>query len=250
MCALGARLYLQAKKLYLAQIVLLLPAVVLVWALPEKRGTSLRDVAWKPRRPEVPDAIRRPFGYASASAFIVWAVAGLFLTLVPTYTASVLHTRNLAVEGGIVCLMIGASALVQVVLRSLSPRHAMVAGLTLLAAGLAAIVLAYPTTSTWLLLVGAVLTGLGQGLGFMGSLALVTAVAPEERRGEVNSSLYVVIYVGVGLPVLGVGFGAGLDGLFPAVLVFAVVFGVLSLSAALLLARQGDLSTRPDTAEA
>jgi len=126
----------------------------------------------------------------------------------------------------------------------------MASGLVLLAAGLAGTVIAYPASSTWLLLVGAALAGLGQGLAFMGSLALVTAVAPEEKRADVNSSLYVAIYVGVGLPVLGVGFGAGIDGLFPAVLVFAVVFGVLSLIAALLMARQGDLSTRPETAQA
>jgi len=235
---------------YLVQIALLLPSALLVGALPEKNRASLRDVSWKPRRPGVPRSIRRPFGYASASAFIAWAVAGLFLTVVPTYTASVLHTHNLAVEGGIVFLMFGASALVQLLLRSLSPRPAMASGLVLLAAGLVGIVMAYPATSTWLLLVGAALTGLGQGLAFMGSLALVTAVTPEERRADVNSSLYVVIYVGVGLPVLGVGFGAGIDGLFPAVLVFAVVFGVLSLAAALLMARQGDLSTRPATTEA
>lgn len=235
---------------YLVQIVLLLPAAILVWALPEKARASLRDVSWKPRRPGVPRGIRRPFGYASVSAFIAWAVAGLFLTLVPTYTASVLHTRNLAVEGGIVFLMFGASALVQLLLRPLLPRSAMATGLVLLAAGLVSIVMAYPTASAWVLLVGTALAGLGQGLAFMGSLALVTAVAPEERRADVNSSLYVVIYVGVGLPVLGVGLGAGIDGLFPAVLVFAVVFGMLSLIAALFMARQGDLSTRPETAEA
>ena len=87
-----------------------------------------------------------------------------------------------------------------------------------------------------MLLFGAtLLTGLGQGLAFLGSLAELNRIAPEQRRGDVTASYYVVTYLGVALPVIGVGFGAQWVGLFAAVAVFAVMLGVSALVLALMI---------------
>jgi MFS family permease len=185
--------------------------------------------------------IRWPFAVASTAAFVDWAVAALFLTLVPTYTTSVLHTHNLAALGGVVFLMLGTSALAQMSLQSLAPRRALGIGLAVLAVGLDSVVLAKPMQLIGLLLTGTVLTGLGQGLSFMGGLALINHIAPADKRAEVTSAFYVAIYIGVALPVLGVGFGAGAIGLFTAVVIFAAIIGVLALLTALFVARQGRL---------
>jgi len=52
----------------------------------------------------------------------------------------------------------------------------------------------------------ATVAGTGQGLVFLGGLAAINQAVPEGRRADVLSSFYVVIYLGVGVPVIGVGF--------------------------------------------
>lgn len=78
----------------------------------------------------------------------------------------------------------------------------------------------------------------------MGSMALIGQVAPPDRRGDVISSFYVVIYCGVGIPILGVGFGAESFGLYRAVLAFACLVAVLGmLLVGLISTQQNWLST-------
>ena len=56
-----------------------------------------------------------------------------------------------------------------------------------------------------MLLAASVVTGLGQGLAFGGSLAAVSTAAPPEQRGEVLSGYYVTVYLGLAVPVIGIG---------------------------------------------
>lgn len=69
----------------------------------------------------------------------------------------------------------------------------------------------------------------------MGSMALVNEVVPESRRGDVVSSLYVIIYTGVGLPVIGIGFIAEWIGLYGAIFIFAVFIAILVILMAVLI---------------
>jgi len=74
----------------------------------------------------------------------------------------------------------------------------------------------------------------GQGVVFLGGLTAVNHHAPAERHADVLSTFYVVIYLGVSLPVVGVGFLTTVIGLLPAVQWFAAV---LSLTALAFLSR-------------
>lgn len=125
----------------------------------------------------------------------------------------------------------------------------MIAGLVLLIIGLASIVLAVPLHAPALLLIGALIEGAGYGLAWMGSLALVNRVAPTEQRANVLASFYVATYLGVGIPVVGVGFLAGGIGLYPAVVAFALVIALLGLSLVAFIASKRNavrqLSAKP-----
>lgn len=226
---------------YLANLGLLVPVIVAFWAVvPETLAPNPKEEkAWRLRRPRVPRCIRYPFALGSGVCFVAWAVAGLFVALVPSYAASLLDADNLLVGGGAVSVMLGSACAAQLVARRVGHRRAMVLGMAAQVAGLAAIVAAVPAGSAALLLAGALLAGVGLGLAFMGGLGLVSRVAPPENRAEVLSACYVIIYLGESIPVLGVGYGADLFGLFPAVAAFAVSIGGLGLLAALLASRRG-----------
>ncbi len=90
-------------------------------------------------------------------------------------------------------------------------------GLAALVAGVGLLCWAGVAGSVWLLLGASVVAGIGQGMAFLGAMTEINAVAPPERHAEVLSGLYVVTYLGTGIPVLGVGFLATAIGLLPAV---------------------------------
>jgi MFS family permease len=212
---------------YLAHLLLMLPVIGLS-AMPET-VTARRPFKFEPRRPQVPREILREFRLSAAVSFTVWAATALYLTLAPSYVAKLLGLANLAAGGGIVCLMLGASALAQTALRRLPPRIGMATGLGALIPGLGGVVLAAPLHSASLLFAATLVVGLGQGLAYVGSLTLLNGIAPEQRRGDVTAAFYVVTYVGVAVPVIGVGFGAQVIGLFAAVAVFAALVGASAL---------------------
>ena len=110
-----------------------------------------------------------------------------------------------------------------------------------LLAGLAALVAALLATSLVLLLAAAGLVGLGQGVIVGAGLAEIsTAHRAPALRGQVSSTFFVVGYVGLARPVIGVGVAADGVGLRPAGLaVSGAVGAVVAAVLALLILRPG-----------
>jgi MFS family permease len=103
---------------------------------------------------------------------------------------------------------------------------ALIAGMGFLALGLAA-------SSLVSLVLGGLIAGFGQGLGFRAGLTAVNERSPTAERGAVASSFFVVMYVAISLPVIGEGVLAQEIGLRAAGLTFAAI--VAALSAAVLI---------------
>jgi MFS family permease len=180
---------------------------------------------WRIQRPSVPVEIRGLFARVAVTGAVLWAVAALFLSVVPLYAARLLDTSSLALLGTISALMLGASCTAQLVSRGSQP-----AGLLLAVAGLGALRLAFPLHSLPMLLLAAVLAGSGHGLGFLRAQAELNAAAPAARRGEVNAAFYTCIYLGVGISVIATGLLTLGASLTTAVTAFAVVMGAIALA--------------------
>lgn len=218
---------------FVVEIVLLAPAAAVVTMLPVTRART----RWRPRRPEIPAAMRTVFATSGAASFLAFAVIGLFLTLIPTYVATLSGSTNLLLGGAAVALMLVCSALAQLLGYGRPARALEIVGLPLLAIGLVLLALAGQLASLILLLAATVIAGTGQGLAFLGGLTVVNQAAPADRHAEVLSSFYVIIYLGVGLPVIGVGFLTTVAGLLTAVQYFAGFAALLCLAMLLVLAR-------------
>jgi predicted MFS family arabinose efflux permease len=93
-------------------------------------------------------------------------------------------------------------------------------------------------SSLALLVLGGVIAGFGHGLAFRAGLTAVTARAPAEQRGDVASSFFVVMYVAIALPVIGVGILAQAIGLRPAGLIFAGAVAAVAIVVLVLLGRE------------
>jgi hypothetical protein len=83
-----------------------------------------------------------------------------------------------------------------------------------------------------LLIVGAALAGTGHGAAYPAAQDELTRIAPADQRAEVSAAFYVCVYLGVSLPVIGIGILADLTTLFTSVTMFATVTGVCSLALA------------------
>jgi MFS family permease len=216
---------------FLVEIAALIPAVLAVAALPGQAGRT----RWRPRRPQIPQAARRVFLVSGSANFLAFAVTGLFLALIPSYVATLARSGNLVLGGGAVAVMIACSVGAQVAAHGRRSPATHAVGLCLLATGLILLATAGAVSSLPLLLAATAIAGVGQGLTFLAGITDVTAAAPPDRRADVLSSFYVIVYLGVGLPVIGVGFLATTTGLLHAVQYFAlaVAAGCLALTATL-----------------
>jgi MFS family permease len=201
-----------------------------VLALPGMPGPG--GGAWRMQRPSVPPAIRSRFARLALTAAAAWAVAGLYLSVVPSYVGSLLDTSNLALEGAIAALMLLASCAAQVVFRrGGAAERDQSLGLALVVLSLGALVAAFPTHSLALVLLAAVVGGVGHGMAFLGAQTDVNAIAPPDRRGEVTAAFFVCVYLGVAVSAIGVGLVATLASLYTAVVVFACVTGAACVGA-------------------
>jgi MFS family permease len=218
---------LPQRLAYLVEIGLLAAALVAVLVLLPARHDRQQ---WRPRRPGVPAEIRRPFTIAAISAFVAWAVTGLFLSLIPSFVTTVLKHDNLALAGAVVALMLASAAIVQLAGYRLDSLRAQTIGLVVMIAGVAVLIAADLTKSLPALLVAALLAGLGQGLAFMGSLGDVNDIAPEGRKGDIIASYYVVVYLGTALPAIGVGAIARTVDLPTAIEVFSYIVIAICLA--------------------
>jgi MFS family permease len=218
------------KLCYLVAIGATLVTALLVSALHEPHEPSGE---WRLQRPSVPAAVRGRFARASLTGAAVWAVGALYLSVIPSYASKLLATNDLALLGAISALMLAMACPVQVlgVRGVVSPSRAQPAGLLLLVAGLAALVLAFPAKSLALVLVAAVLAGLGLGLGYFGSQAEINQLAPPERRGEVTAAFITCLYTGVSITVISVGVVSDQVSLRTAVTGASIVIAAVALVA-------------------
>jgi MFS family permease len=213
---------------YLVQFVLLAAILTaVVSCLPARADRA----PWRPTRPGVPVEIRRPFALAGLSTLLAWGVAGLFMSLIPSFVSGVLDDHNLAAGGAVVALFLGSAGAVQPAGRRLPSLRAQIIGLLAMSGGLVLLLAADETRGAALLLAATMLGGLGQGLAFLGSLGDVTEAAPQNRRSDVVAAFYVVVYLGTAIPAIGVGVLARYGGLRAAVGVFAVAMLAGALAA-------------------
>ncbi|MFJ9603424.1 MFS transporter [Streptomyces althioticus] len=216
---------------------------VLLW-LPEtvRNLRPLRTV--RPQRPGVPAHVRAVFGPAATAAFVGFALFGVFTSVSPAFLAQYLGVTDHAVSGAVVATAFFASIAGQTAVGRVGVGRSLPLGCAGLLAGLALLAGALHWDSLALVVPSALVGGVGQGLAFRGALTAVSRASPPDRRAAVISSLFVVAYAGISVPVIGVGLLAEPLGLENAGLVFIACMAVLVISAA------GYLLRRPVPAEA
>ncbi|MCQ8831355.1 MFS transporter [Streptomyces malaysiensis] len=217
------------KLVFVVDLVLVAVAAAMVLALPETVRTRSR-APLRPQRLRVPKEMRSTFAAAAMAGFAGFATLGLFTSVSPTFLSEVEGESNLAVAGAVAFSVFAASIAGQVLGRRLGPGWSLPGGCAVLVAGMAAIAISLAIASLALLVLGAVVAGTGQGLSFHAAVRVVTERSPADRRAEVTSALFVLMYLAISIPVIGVGALTVSVGLRTAGLVFTGCVALLAVA--------------------
>jgi MFS family permease len=218
-------------------LALLVPAAIGVWLMPEPVAVASHP-RLRPQGLSVPSEIRATFVRAALAGFAGFAVLGLFTAVAPAFLGQELGVTSRGVVGLVVFAVFAASTVGQAILDLVPRAVALPAGCLGLIAGMGLLALGLAVSSLALLVIGGMVAGFGQGLAFRAGLTEVNECSPAEHRAEVASAYFVVSYVAISLPVIGVGVLAEAAGLRAAGLTFAAVVAVLSAIVLVLLARE------------
>ena len=85
---------------------------------------------------------------------------------------------------------------------------------------------------------GAVIAGMGQGISFRAGMGAIASASPTMEKAAVTSAFFVVAYIAISVPVIGLGVMATVTSLTTTGISFAAVMGSLAALALVLLIRR------------
>jgi len=204
-----------------------------------------RDASYRPRV-GVPRDVRAAFVAPAVAGFAAFALGGYYAVLVPGLLADELGLASPVISGAIVATLYFIAAVVIAATRSLRARTALRSGVVLLLPTAALLLLAQTTASMAALLGATLFGGTALALGYRGTLQVVNAIAPAERRAEVVASFMIACFLGNSLPVIVIAALSELAGSTAANVTFACVIAGLGALAFVVEGRTQGARSNPE----
>ncbi|MDX6257167.1 MAG: hypothetical protein QOJ11_3501 [Frankiales bacterium] len=218
------------QVVYIVFAVVLAVLAILVAFSPETAEAVVPAPDWRPQRIAVPSAARRQFAAATAAGIASFAVFGVFNSLAPSFLAGTLHNSSHAMAGAVAFAAFASGALIQIALGKAALAKTLRLGPVLLLPGLALFAIGMWIPSLAAFILGGIVTGAGAGLVFRGALVAAGATAPPEARAEVLAGFFLGAYVGLSVPVIGLGVATQYVSARAAMLVFVVIVAIATVA--------------------
>lgn len=223
---------------YLTHVVLAILAILCIWWAPE--------TVKKPKHPKlslqrlnVPPEVRGVFVPAAIAGFAGFAVCGFFTSIAPAMMGNVLGYDNRLLIGVVAGSIFIASTLGQFLQNKLPLPLRLPIGCATLVTGVTPVALGIYTQSLTLFMAGAVIAGMGQGIAFRAGMGAIAAASPPAERAAVTSTFFIVAYIAISVPVIGIGLMASVLSLKTTGVIFSVFVGAMAALALLILLRRG-----------
>ncbi|CAM5639605.1 MULTISPECIES: MFS transporter [Streptomyces] len=216
-----------------------------VLAMPETVSRKPGALASMVPEFKMPKSARVSVAVAAPVMFAVWSMSGLYGALGPSLMRTLEHSTSV-VWGGLPLFVLAVfAAVTTITLRSAAARTVMLLSIGTLVAGAAITLFSIGSGQggTWSVVgffVGTAIAGVGFGSGFQGGIRLVIPQLEAHERAGALSLLYVVCYVGLGIPavIAGVLVVHG-GGLITTSKEYSITLIVLALAALAGLLRSG-----------
>ncbi|MFF0044359.1 MFS transporter [Streptomyces mirabilis] len=190
----------------------------------------------------LPRSVRAAVTAAAPVLFAVWALAGFYGSLGPALVRTLVGSTS-AVYGGLgLFVLAGIAALSALALHKTRATTVMYTGIAALIVGVALTLLSIRLEWPALFFAGTAVAGVGFGSGFQGGIRTVMPLAKAHESSGVLSLLFVVSYLGLGVPSVGAGVlvvhGGGLIPTSEEYGGLVIALALLALGALLLRGRQ------------
>ena len=165
-------------------------------------------------------------------------MCGFFTSIAPAMMGKVLGYDNRLLIGVVAGSIFIASTLGQFLQGALPLRLRLPLGCVSLMLGVIPIAMGIYTQSLALFITGAVIAGMGQGISFRAGMGAIASASPIAEKAAVTSAFFVVAYIAISVPVIGLGVMATFTNLTTTGITFAAVMGSLAALALALLIRR------------
>ena len=190
---------------YIVFAVLLVLSMIGVALVPETVAELPARPSYRPQRISADHGDRGRYIAAAAAGFASFAVFGLFTSVAPGFVAGTLGHPSRALGGLIVFAVFGGAAIAQTLTTRLSASAKMTLGIAAQAAGVIALVAGMHELNLATFLVGGIVAGIGAGVLFKAAVGTVVAMAAPAKRSEALAGLFLISYLGLSIPALGIG---------------------------------------------
>ena len=223
-----------AQLVYLVLLALSGIEALLLWHLPETARTKSGALASLRPHVSVPIQARQTLAQLTPVTFASWALSGFYFSLMPALVR-VATGATLPIVGGLVVAALTFSSVIAVLsLRNVLAYRVLLGAIHALALGVAITLRGVNTRSVALMLLGTMVSGLGFGAVFSGTLRTVLPLAKADERAGLLSAFYLEGYLAFSLPAVLTGFLAPIVGLVLAADVYGAA--VILMAVASLIA--------------
>jgi MFS family permease len=232
--AAGFLVQFAPSPLRLSYVVFAVVLVLLAFGValsPETAQVVRPRPAYHPQRMTVPSGQRGRFVAATLAGMAAFAVFGVFNSLVPSFLAGTLHETSHAVAGAVAFSAFAGGAAAQIAQSRTSNHQLLRRSVPTIVVGLALLTAGMWLPNLAMFVIGGVISGAGAGMVFKGALVTAASTAPQGSRAEVLAGFFLGAYVGLSIPVIGLGIATTYVSARDAMLVF-VVLAALSIAGA------------------
>jgi len=189
------------------------------------------------QRLQVTDEVRGIFLPAAIAGFAGFALLGFFTATAPAFMIGVLGHDSLALSGLVAGSVFFASTLGQLLQERFPAPWRLPLGCLGVILGASLVGVGIGLGSLAVFLLGALVAGTGQGMAFRAGLGAVVQASPVDRRGGVAATFFIVAYIALSIPVVGIGLAVRAFGLAPAGMAFAGFVALLAGTSLVCLLR-------------
>jgi MFS family permease len=175
----------------------------------------------------VPSTARREYFVTAAGAFTSFALFGLFTSLTPKLLAASAGTSSALLSGAVSCAVFLFGVLAQLWSGRLGLDRQLTVGVGALVGGVAVLLVGGVAGSLTLFVLAGALAGAGAGLLFKGAMASAARLADPAAKGEAAAGVFLAGYLGLTVPIMGLGAAARYVSLTTGLIAFCLVILVL-----------------------
>ena len=214
---------------YIVLLLLLLLALILLFKIPNinENKDKKAPITFHLGIPKNSKTIFLSF--VCPAVFVMLALNGVVISLVPTYVHSILKSTNLSYSGILLFIFLGGGAVSQIIKSPKARTTRVQLGLLLLLIGTWFMVLAGFLISMTLLFIGMIILAIGNGLTFQGTIQLAGSLASKDESAAVISTYYVAGYTGMAIPTIGIGLLSTILGLMSALIIFGIIITIIGI---------------------